>query len=51
LVKKFTLSVNDKRVGTSRGLSFNQLDLTAMLNRFNKAGVKLDLVQRVSKKW
>jgi outer membrane lipoprotein-sorting protein len=49
LGKKFTLSVNDKRVGTSRGLSFNQLDLTAMLNRFNKAGVKLDLVQRVSK--
>ncbi|MFN8576214.1 MAG: hypothetical protein U0354_05105 [Candidatus Sericytochromatia bacterium] len=49
LGKKFTLSVTDKRVGTSRGLAFNQLDLTAMLNRFNKAGVKLDLVQRTTK--
>lgn len=49
LGKKFTLSVNDKRVGTSRGLSFNQLDITAMLNRFNKDGVKLDLVEQFSK--
>lgn len=49
LGKKFTLSVNDKRIGTSRGLSFNQLDITAMLMRFNKPGVKLDLVEQFSK--
>ena len=49
LGKKFTLSVNDKRIGTSRGISFDQLDITAMLNRFNKAGVKLDLVSKSNK--
>lgn len=49
LGKKFTLSVSDKRIATSRGLAFDQLDLTAMLNRFTKSGVKVDLVQRLSK--
>lgn len=44
LGKKFTLPVNDKRLATSRGLAFDQLDLTAMLNRFNKAGVTIDLL-------
>lgn len=38
LGKKFTLPVNDKRIGTSRGVAFDQLDLTAMLSRFTKAG-------------
>ncbi|MEK7433315.1 MAG: hypothetical protein AABZ74_09310 [Cyanobacteriota bacterium] len=44
LGKKFTLAVTDKKIGTSRGVSFDQLDLTSMLNRFNKAGVTLSLV-------
>lgn len=44
LGKKFTLPVTDKRLATSRGLPFDQLDLTAMLNRFSKAGVTVDLL-------
>jgi len=40
LGKKFTLSVNDKKIATSRGVAFDQLDLTAMLGRLNKPGVK-----------
>ena len=46
LGKKFNLSINDKRIATSRGYAFDQLDITAMLNRFNKAGVQLDIVSR-----
>lgn len=44
LGKKFTLSVTDKKIATSRGLPFNQLDITAMINRFTKSGVQLSLL-------
>lgn len=44
LGKRFTLDVTDKKIGTSRGLAFDQLDLTAMLNRFKKSGVTIDLL-------
>jgi outer membrane lipoprotein-sorting protein len=40
LGRKFTLAVNDKRVSTSRGYPFDQLDMTAMLNRLNNPAVK-----------
>jgi outer membrane lipoprotein-sorting protein len=39
LGKKFTLAVNDKRVSTSRGVPFDQLDMIAMLNRLGRQGV------------
>lgn len=40
LGRKFKLKVDDKRLATSRGLAFDQLDLTAMLNRMNRDGVQ-----------
>ncbi len=44
LGKKFTLKVNDKKISTSRGLAFDQMDMTAMLNRLSKANVTLNFL-------
>ncbi len=44
LGRRFTLDVGDKKIATSRGLAFNQLDLTSMLARFNKPGVVLSIL-------
>ncbi|MBC7475346.1 MAG: hypothetical protein H7263_13735 [Candidatus Sericytochromatia bacterium] len=44
LGRRFTLDVGDKKIATSRGLAFNQLDLTSMLARFNKSGAVLSIL-------